>query len=84
MFRLGKKYRHLIHDDGCGCANILLRERSYHLSEYSRRRFLAGAGATAVAGVFAGAVNAQTPGPMPKILLRQIRLFDGCKPAFKS
>lgn len=84
MFRLGKKYRHLIHDNGCGCANILLRERSHHLSEYSRRRFLAGAGATAVAGVFAGAVNAQTPVPMSKILLRQIRLFDGRSDSLQS
>jgi len=27
MFRLGKKYRHFVHDTSCGCTNPLLQQR---------------------------------------------------------
>jgi imidazolonepropionase-like amidohydrolase len=75
MFRLGKKYQHLIHGQGCGCANPLLQQRNAHLSEYSRRNFLAGLGSAAVAGALPRSAKAQAE--PSKILLRQARLFDG-------
>jgi len=82
MFRLGKKYRHFIHDAGCGCSHPVLQERSRHLSEYSRRTFLAGLGSAAIAGGIASPVGAQTP--PTKILLRQVRLFDGRSETLQS
>ncbi len=77
MFRAGRKYGHLVHDAGCGCANRDLQQRSRYLGEYSRRTFLAGIGSMAVAGAVPRAGNAQTSKRPSKILLNQIRLFDG-------
>ena len=84
MFRLGKKYRHFVHDTSCGCVNPLLQQRFRHLNEYSRRNFLAGIGSAAVAGMLPGTANAQTPGPTSKILLKQVRLFDGKSDALQT
>ncbi|TCR97910.1 amidohydrolase family protein [Rhizobium sp. BK418] len=77
MFRTGRKYSHLVHDAGCGCANPNLQQRSRYLSDYSRRNFLAGIGSVAVAGMAPRIGNAQTAQRPSKMLLRQIRLFDG-------
>ncbi|MBB3316811.1 imidazolonepropionase-like amidohydrolase [Rhizobium sp. BK181] len=77
MFRLGRKYRHLVHDAGCGCANPFLQRRSGYLSDYSRRTFLAGIGSATVAGMLPGVGSAQTPAPPSRLLLTQVRLFDG-------
>jgi imidazolonepropionase-like amidohydrolase len=77
MLRLGSKYQHLIHNAGCGCSNPLLQRRSQYLSDYSRRNFLAGIGSIAAAGIVPGVGNAQATKPPSKILLRQIKLFDG-------
>ncbi len=77
MFRSGRKYQHLVHNTGCGCASPLLQQATSRLGEYSRRHFLRSIGATAVAGMMplsAGAQSSVAPG---KILLRQARLFDG-------
>ncbi|TCL70326.1 amidohydrolase family protein [Rhizobium sp. BK251] len=77
MFRLGRKYQHLVHGAGCGCANPLLQRASVRLGEYSRRSFLAGIGSAAVTGMMPQVAGAQAAATPSKILLRQARLFDG-------
>lgn len=77
MKRLGSKYQHLVHDAGCGCSSPILQHASRRLDNYSRRSFLAGLGTMAIAGAMPGFAFAQTSGPNPKILFRQVRLFDG-------
>src|SRR5262245_5118586 len=67
---MGNTFQYLPHDAGCGCISpVLLRT--------SRRDFLAGVGATAIAGMRARAASAQTSAPASKTLFRQVRLFDG-------
>ncbi|WP_026186683.1 amidohydrolase family protein [Ensifer sp. BR816] len=75
MIRLGTKYQHLVHGTGCGCFSPVLQQASRRLDEFSRRSFLAGAGAAAVTGVMPGPSFAQ--GPASKVLLSKVRLFDG-------
>lgn len=77
MFKAGTKYRHLVHNGGCDCANPGLQQRSRYLSDYSRRNFLAGIGSVAAAGIMPKLASAQTAKPPSKILLKQVRLFDG-------
>lgn len=77
MLRLGKKYRHLVHGAGCGCFSPVLQQASRRLDEFSRRSFLAGIGATAIAGVTSATSFAQATGPASKTLFRQVRVFDG-------
>ncbi len=77
MFSAGMKYRHLIHNGGCSCASPGLQQRSGYLADYSRRNFLAAIGSVAVAGIMPGAGNAQNAKRPSKILLKQVRLFDG-------
>ncbi|MDE1994528.1 MAG: amidohydrolase family protein, partial [Rhizobiaceae bacterium] len=84
MFRAGTKYRHLVHNAGCACAVPGLQQRSRYLSEYSRRNFLAGLGSVAVAGVMPGVARAQAAAPPSKVLLKQVRLFDGKADALQS
>ncbi|WP_157020333.1 metal-dependent hydrolase family protein [Mesorhizobium xinjiangense] len=76
MIRLGKKYQHLVHGPGCPCSSPLLQQASRRLDSYSRRSFLAAAGAAAIAGAMPGTALAQSSGPS-KVLFRQVRLFDG-------
>ncbi|MEJ5019075.1 amidohydrolase family protein [Ochrobactrum vermis] len=80
MFRLGGKYQHFIHGDGCGCSNPILQQVSRRLDRLSRRHFLAGAAATAAATMIADRSYAQSP----KILLTRARLFDGKADSLKS
>lgn len=80
MFRLGGKYQHFIHGDGCGCSNPILQQVSRRLDRLSRRHFLAGAAATAAATMIADRSFAQSA----KILLTRARLFDGKADALKS
>jgi imidazolonepropionase-like amidohydrolase len=77
MMRLGSKNQHLIHDAGCGCLSPILQCASRRLDALSRRNFLAGVGATAIAGMLPRPTCAQTSGPASKVLFRQVRLFDG-------
>lgn len=77
MLRLGKKYRHLVHGAGCGCFSPVLQQASRRLDEFSRRSFLAGIGATAIAGMTSATSFAQATGPASKIVFRQVRVFDG-------
>jgi imidazolonepropionase-like amidohydrolase len=84
MLRLGTKYRHLVHSADCDCANPLLQQRSRYLIDYSRRNFLAGIGSIAIAGSVPGTGKAQTPQTPSRILLKQIRLFDGKSDTLKT
>lgn len=84
MIRLGQKYQHLVHGAGCGCSSPILQQVSRRLDAFSRRHFLAGVGAAAIAGTVPGAASAQTPGPATKILFRQVRIFDGKSDALRT
>ncbi len=84
MMRLGSKYAHLVHDIGCGCCNPDLHKASRRLEALSRRGFLSGIGALAVAGALAKPSFAQASAPPAKILLREVRLFDGKSGDLKS
>ncbi|THK36379.1 amidohydrolase family protein [Ensifer sp. MPMI2T] len=75
MLRLGRKYQHFVHGAGCACFSPVLQQASLRLDAFSRRHFLAGAGATAIAGIVPGPSFAQ--GPVSKVLLSKVRLFDG-------
>ncbi|MCK4204785.1 amidohydrolase family protein [Brucella pituitosa] len=75
MFRLGGKYQHFIHGNGCGCSNPILQQVSQRLDRLSRRHFLAGAAATAAATMLADKSLAQSPST--KTLLTRVRVFDG-------
>ncbi len=46
MFRMGGKYQHFVHGDGCGCSNPILQQVSRRLDRLSRRHFLTGVAAT--------------------------------------
>ncbi|TKT69095.1 amidohydrolase family protein [Aquamicrobium sp. LC103] len=83
MLRLGK-YQHLVHNTGCSCCSPALQQASRRLDEYSRRGFLAGIGATAIAGMMPRSASAQTSGQNSKTLFRQVRLFDGKSDALQS
>lgn len=84
MVRLGQKYQHLVHGAGCGCSSPILQQVSRRLDAFSRRHFLAGLGATAIAGTVQGGASAQTSGPASKVLFRQVRLFDGKSDTLKA
>ena len=75
MVRLGRKYQHFARGAGCPCCDPALQRASHRLEEFTRRTFLAGAGAALAAG--SGAALAQPSGSGSKVLFRQIRLFDG-------
>lgn len=77
MFRLGKKYQHLVHGIGCSCSSPMLQRASRRLDEFSRRSFLRGAGAAAIAAATPVASFAQTAGIDAKVLFTRVRLFDG-------
>jgi imidazolonepropionase-like amidohydrolase len=76
MFRLGSKYQHLVHGAGCACFSPELQRVSGRLEEFSRRSFLAGIGAVAVAGTASAKAFAQTASPS-KVLFTRARVFDG-------
>jgi len=84
MIRLGRKYQHLVHGAGCGCFSPILHHASRRLEAFSRRNFLAGLGAAAIAGTMPGSAFAQASGPPPKILFRRARLFDGRSDTLKT
>ncbi|MET3794244.1 metal-dependent hydrolase family protein [Aquamicrobium terrae] len=77
MFRLGMKYQHLVHGVGCGCSSPMLLQASRRLDEFSRRSFLRGAGAAAIAAATPVASFAQTAEVDAKVLFTRARLFDG-------
>lgn len=74
MIRLGQTYQHLVHGSGCGCSSPALPIATARLERQSRRGFLAGLGAAAVATTLPARGFAQSP---PKILFTNVRLFDG-------
>lgn len=75
MIRVGKKYQHLVHGAACGCSSPMLVQASRRLEAFSRRGLLTGA--AMLAGAAALPALAQGENPPAKILLRQLRLFDG-------
>ncbi|MCK0197739.1 amidohydrolase family protein [Ancylobacter sp. 6x-1] len=75
MMRLGRKYQHLARPPGCACCIPVPEGIAFKLEDFSRRRFLAGAGAAAIAGIIASPAGAQSA--VPKTLFRQVRVFDG-------
>ncbi|MCA1442719.1 amidohydrolase family protein [Ensifer sp. IC4062] len=82
MLRLGRKYQHFVHGAGCACFSPVLQQASRRLDAFSRRDFLAGAGAAAIAGMAPGPSFAQ--GPLSKVLLSKVRLFDGKSDALRA
>lgn len=76
MLRMGDKYRHLIHDAGCGCSHPDLQKASRRLEAFSRRDLLSGLAATALVGVLPAQSLAQTPAKPGTTLLSNARLFD--------
>ena len=82
MFRLGRKYQHLIHNAGCACHSPALQDVSRRLDGYSRRSFLSSLAASALAATVSSRARAQSA--PSKILFRQIRLFDGRSDTLKS
>ncbi len=77
MLRLGERYQHFVHGAGCGCSSPELQQASRRLEEYTRRGFLSGMAATLIAAGTPLGAFAQTAGPSPKVLFRQLKLFDG-------
>lgn len=75
MIRLGQTYQHLVHGSGCGCSSPALSIATARLERQSRRGFLAGLGAAAVATTLPAPGFAQSQ--PPKILFTNVRLFDG-------
>ncbi len=84
MMLLGKKYQHLVHGTGCSCYSPILQQASRRLDEFSRRSFLAGLGATAIAGAMPARAFAQASAPAPKTLFTKVRLFDGKSDTLQS
>lgn len=76
MLRIGKKYRHLVHDSGCPCFSPDLQKASRRLEALSRRGLLFGLAAAAVATSFPAQGFAQAGGKPTRTLLRKARLFD--------
>ena len=77
MLRLGERYQHLVHGAGCGCSSRELRQASLRLEEFTRRGFLAGIAATAIAATTPLGAFAQAAMQPSKVLFRQLKLFDG-------
>lgn len=75
MLRLGDKYQHYVHGSGCGCFSPALQKVTQRLTEFSRRNFLAGAGALALTGLSGRPARAQAA--PSKTLFTRARLFDG-------
>lgn len=76
MLRIGEKYRHLAHDAHCGCFSPDLLKASHRLEALSRRGFLTGLAATAVATSFPVQGFTRAEAKPIKTLLRKARLFD--------
>ncbi|MDM9625595.1 amidohydrolase family protein [Rhizobium sp. S152] len=76
MLRTGSKYRHLVHDAGCGCSNPDLQRASLRLEALSRRGVLSGLAATAFAGMLPAQGVAETMAGQGPTLLTNARLFD--------
>ncbi|MDM9648567.1 MULTISPECIES: metal-dependent hydrolase family protein [unclassified Rhizobium] len=76
MLRMGEKYRHLVHDAGCGCSHPDLQRASRRLEAFSRRDLLSGLAATALVGALPAQGLGQTAAKPNKTLLSNARLFD--------
>lgn len=100
MLRLGEKYQQLVGGAGCSCCNPILQQVSRRLDVFSRRSFVAGLGAAAIAGCerppseragrapspphTASGAGAQTSTSAPRILLTRARVFDGKAGALRN
>jgi len=84
MIRLGRRYQHLVRDAECPCCDPALQRATQGLEEFTRRTLLAGAGAALIQAAAPKSVIAQPSGQEAKIVLRQIRLFDGKSDALRS
>ena len=73
---MGEKYRHLVHDAGCGCSHPDLQRASRRLEAFSRRDLLSGLAATALVGALPAQGLGQTAAKPNKTLLSNARLFD--------
>lgn len=76
MIRLGGQYQHLVHGSGCGCTNPALQVASRRLENFSRRGFLGGLSAVAVALPMAP-LDAYAQGSPRQTLFTNVQLFDG-------
>ena len=84
MSDLNRKDHRLGHGSVCGCCNPAIRRASHRLDAFSRRGFLAGIGAAAVAGTASRTAFGQTPGSTSKTFFRQLRLFDGTSDTLRT
>jgi imidazolonepropionase-like amidohydrolase len=84
MFRVGKKYQHLVPRAGCLCHTSQMQGVTERLTDFSRRGFLAGLGATLAAAGRPVSARAQTTPPTTKVLFRNARLFDGMATSLRS
>ena len=99
MLRLGEKYQQLVGGAGCSCCNPILQQVSRRLDVFSRRSFVAGLGAAAIAGCerppseragapspphTAAGEGAQTSTSAQRILLTRARVFDGKAGALRN
>ncbi|MCB8821830.1 metal-dependent hydrolase family protein [Microvirga rosea] len=80
MIRVGMKYQHMVRGLDCPCHSPQIRQVVDRLASFSRRGFLSGLGAALATSGSAARAFAQPAGPTGKILLRQLRLFDGTNP----
>jgi len=78
MIRVGAKYQHLIGRDGCTCANPEVHAALQRVTaSLSRRGFLAGTMAVAVASGLPGDAEAQTADGPSATLFVNVNVFDG-------
>lgn len=84
MIRVGAKYQHLVGSGGCLCHTPQMQRVTKRLTDFSRRGFLAGLGATLVSAGRPGPALAAPAGPPGKVLFRNLRLFDGIADTVRS
>lgn len=76
LFRLGQRYRHLVHGDGCACHSPIAQQLFSRLDAgLSRRSVLKGIAATLAAPALGGAAFAQTSDKPVRLV--NVRIFDG-------
>ena len=81
VFRLGKKYQGLAHGFGCACHTPQAMQALARIEAgLSRRSVLRGIAATLAAPVLAGASPLFAQPAADRLLLRNVRIFDGQSP----
>jgi imidazolonepropionase-like amidohydrolase len=81
VFRLGKKYQGLVHGVGCACHSPQALQAIARIEAgLSRRAVLRGIAAAFAAPVVAGTSPLFAQPAAPRLLLRNVRIFDGHAP----